>query len=268
MRIVTLPIVLLAVLASGRQPIRQAQGGPAPAAPPLGAEALVKAAVPVVVELFTSEGCSSCPPADSLLSKLAREQPVPGVQVIPLGMHVTYWDRLGWKDPAALNLATARQQSYGRVFGEDKVYTPQAVIDGQDELVGSDEAGVTRAVAKAAERSHARLEVAPVLDGATLHVEVTIAELPAGVGELLDVRLVLTEDGLTSAVKHGENSGRTLHHDAAVRAVLGTVLTAGRPITFHTTLRPEWRREQMRVVALLQGRKTQRIWGAASIALK
>src|SRR3954465_9521266 len=97
------------------------------------------ARVPVVVELFTSEGCSSCPPADALLSRLAKEQPVAGAQIIPLGMHVTYWDQLGWKDPASLPDATTRQQDYGRVFGEDRVYTPQAVVDGHDELVGSDE---------------------------------------------------------------------------------------------------------------------------------
>src|SRR5436189_4423903 len=116
-------IVLVAVLAaSGGQP-----------ATPLP--------VPVVVELFTSEGCSSCPPADSLLSKLAA-QPVPGVQIIPLGMHVTYWDQLGWKDPASLQDATDRQQAYGARWGGDRVYTPQAVIDGREELVGSDEAGM------------------------------------------------------------------------------------------------------------------------------
>src|SRR6266567_6071234 len=98
----------LSGLSSG-QPIRQAQGRPAPAPAP----------VPVVVELFTSEGCSSCPPADQLLSRLANGQPVPGVQVIPLGMHVTYWDQLGWKDPLSLKLATERQQGYGKAFGED-----------------------------------------------------------------------------------------------------------------------------------------------------
>src|SRR3954467_8158339 len=88
--------------------------------------------VPVVLELFTSEGCSSCPPADALLSRLAQDQPIAGVQIIPIGMHVTYWDQLGWKDPASLSLATERQQAFGREWGTDRIYTPQAVIDGHD----------------------------------------------------------------------------------------------------------------------------------------
>src|SRR5947207_2489410 len=151
-----IPAAIVAFLAGGQ---------PAPAPAP----------VPVVVELFTSEGCSSCPPADSLLSKLANEQPVPGVQVIALGMHVTYWDQLGWKDSASLSLATERQRSYSRVFGEDRVYTPQAVIDGRDELVGSDERGVREAIAKAAKEPHARLVVERAEAGDTLDVAVTIA---------------------------------------------------------------------------------------------
>src|SRR5215831_12828378 len=119
------------------------QAGPAPARGP------------VVVELFTSEGCSSCPPADDLLSKLAKEGTVGGAQVIPLGLHVTYWDQLGWKDSASLPDATDRQQEYGRgLFGLDNVYTPQAVVDGRTQLVGSDEAGLRRAITKAAGEPH------------------------------------------------------------------------------------------------------------------
>src|SRR5215218_5205436 len=113
--------------------------------------------VPVVVELFTSEGCSSCPPADSVLRKLAAAGgDTTGADVIALGMHVTYWDRLGWKDPFSLAAATERQQSYSRVFGEDRVYTPQVVVDGQDEMIGSDEAAIRRAIARAGSRPHAR----------------------------------------------------------------------------------------------------------------
>src|SRR3954463_742279 len=115
------------------------------------------ARVPVVVELFTSEGCSSCPPADAVLSKLAKEQPVAGVEIIPLGMHVTYWDQLGWRDPASLAMATERQQDYGRIFGEDRIYTPQAVVDGHEELIGSADAGIRQAVVKAARHRHVPL---------------------------------------------------------------------------------------------------------------
>jgi hypothetical protein len=225
--------------------------------------------VPVVVELFTSEGCSSCPPADSLLSTLAAQQPVPGVQIIPLGMHVTYWDRLGWKDPASLALATARQQSYSRVFGEDRVYTPQAIVDGREELVGSDEAGVRRAIATAAAQPHARLVMTPSIDGLTADVVVTIAMLPAEANaEPLHVRMALTESGLASQVTRGENRGRTLRHDGVVRVLLEGSIVSGQPIAFHTRLRPEWRRDAMHAVALVQGARTQRIWGAASVALK
>src|SRR5258708_39974384 len=104
--------------------------------------------------MVTWEGWSSCPGADQLLSTLAKDQPVAGVEIIPLGMHVTYWDQLGWKDPASLQLATERQQGYGRIFGGDRIYTPQGLIDGRDELVRSDGGGLKRAVAKAARQPH------------------------------------------------------------------------------------------------------------------
>src|SRR6266851_8796067 len=191
------------------------------------------APVSVVVELFTSEGCSSCPPADLLLGRLAKDQPVAGVQVIPLGMHVTYWDQLGWKDPASLQLATERQQDYGRTFGGDRVYTPQAVIDGRDELVGSDEGGLTRAIAKAGRQPHARISLRPSLDGGALAVQATIAELPPDAKEPIEAWMLVTEDGLMSVVKRGENGGRTLRHDAAVRVVSRSHVAAAPLLELH-----------------------------------
>ena len=225
------------------------------------------APVPVVVELFTSEGCSSCPPADAVLSKLAKEQPIPGAQVIPLGMHVTYWDELGWKDPAALPLATERQQDYSRVFGPDRVYTPQAVIDGRDEVVGSADAGVRQAIAKAARQPHARIALQARVDGDLLKAEATLSDIPPEVKETLHAWLIVTEDGLTSVVKRGENGGRTLHHDAAVRRIFGGGVAA-KLLTFTTELRPEWHRERMHAVVLLQGETSRRVWGAATVALR
>jgi len=217
--------------------------------------------VPVVVELFTSEGCSSCPPADGVLSRLAREQPVAGAQIIPLGLHVTYWDQLGWKDAASLPAATSRQQDYGRIFGEDRIYTPQAVIDGRDEVVGSDEKGIARAVAAAAKRPHAHVSLsASFARPDTVVARVEVADVPTDVKEKLRTLVILTEDGLSSIVTRGENGGRTLHHDAVVRRVSATVEIPAVPAA--------WRRDRLRAVVVVQGEKSQRIVGAATAAIQ
>jgi len=219
--------------------------------------------VPVVVELFTSEGCSSCPPADTLLSRLAHEQPVPGAQIIPLGMHVTYWDQLGWRDPASLIAATSRQQDYGRAMGlgEDRIYTPQAVIDGRDQTLGSDEGAVRRAVADAAKRPHAHVALTASLNGTgTIVANVNVTDVPPEVKEKLRTLVLVTEDGLSSVVTRGENGGHTLHHDAVVRRLSSNVEIKNVPQT--------WQRDRLRVVALVQGEKSQRIFGAAAAAIQ
>lgn len=212
--------------------------------------------VPVVVELFTSEGCSSCPPADAVLSRLAQDQPVPGVQIIPLGLHVTYWDQLGWKDAASLEAATDRQQDYGRMFGEDAIYTPQAVIDGREQLVGSDRGGLERAIANAGKQPHARVALSVTPDSRGVPVaHVSVTDVPVDVKEPLRTLIVVTEDGLTSLVKRGENRGRTLHHDAVVRRLSSATELTGIP--------PEWHRDRLHVVVLVQAAKSRHILGAA-----
>lgn len=230
--------VVLAALAIAAQPAR----------PP----------TPVVVELFTSEGCSSCPPADVLLSKLASEVAVGGAQVIPLGLHVTYWDQLGWKDPASLQASTDRQQSYGRVFGADSMYTPQAVIDGHTQLVGSDEASLRRAIAKAALEPHGAVQLSASTQSDSVTAKVTVDGVRAN--EPLHKVFFITEDGLTSVVKRGENGGRTLHNDAVVRRISAAEAVG--------TLAPEWRRDHLHLTVIVQGDRTRRIYGAASVPLK
>ena len=103
---------------------------------------------PVILELFTSEGCSDCPPADTLLETLIATQPVPGVEIIGLGQHVDYWDRLGWKDRFSSAALTNRQQLYQTRFNTESIYTPQMVVDGRAEFVGSDAGAARRALEK------------------------------------------------------------------------------------------------------------------------
>jgi hypothetical protein len=239
-----------------------------------GQTAPAAAPVPVVVELFTSEGCSSCPPADALLSKLAREQSVPGAQIIPLGMHVTYWNSLGWKDPASLQSATDRQQHYGAEWSTDRIYTPQAVVDGREELVASDEAGLTRAISRAARQPHARVAFTAAIEEDWIVTTLAVSDVPADVKEPLDAAFFVTEDRLTSVVKRGENGGRTLHHDAVVRlAREGWDLDLERPARSPVKLsirdvRREWAREHLNAVVVLYGRKSSRIYGSAIASLK
>lgn len=186
----------------------------APAAASVASSAETSA--PVLVELFTSEGCSSCPPADDLLAKLDANQFVPGAQAIVLSEHVTYWDRLGWRDPFSLDAMTERQNQYVARLGPDGAYTPQMVVDGAAELVGSDERKLVRAVTAAAAAPKVELVIAEAKwDGDALRFSVhSKADLPDAV-----LVAALAEDAVQSSVARGENSGRTLHHVAVVRAM-------------------------------------------------
>src|SRR5215468_4014633 len=114
---------------------------------------------PVVVELFTSEGCSSCPPADAVLAQLQQTQPVAGAEVIALGEHVDYWNYIGWSDPFSAPVFSQRQNDYTNAFGAFSVYTPQMVVDGQTEFVGSKMSKALDAIAKAARAPKAKVQL-------------------------------------------------------------------------------------------------------------
>jgi len=170
---------------------------------------------PVVVELFTSEGCSSCPPADLLLTRLSEKQSIVGVEIIALSEHVDYWNRLGWRDPFSSAELTARQQRYAEVFGTDRVYTPQMVVDGRTEFVGSDAARADRVIADAARQPKAAVR----LSLAQGRLQIRVAPLPRR-GVSADVLLAITENSLESNVSRGENAGRRLRHIAVVRRLI------------------------------------------------
>jgi len=165
---------------------------------------------PVLVELFTSEGCSSCPRADKLLFELKQKQPVANAKVIALGQHVDYWNSTGWKDRFSSPQFTARQQEYADHLN-DGPYTPQMVIDGTASLVGNDAGGVSRAITRAAA---AAKPVQVELSQAGDQVQIQLRGLANSSPEVF---FALVEDDLESKVKAGENDGVTLHHVAVTR---------------------------------------------------
>jgi hypothetical protein len=214
---------------------------------------------PVVVELFTSEGCSSCPPADSVLRELSRQPAGSTPQVVLLGEHVDYWNYIGWTDRFSSPQFSQRQSDYARAFHLSGGYTPQMVIDGQVQFVGNDPTEVWRKI-EAATKDPKPVQVALQWQGNNLQINLTV---PPGTarGKVL---LAVTEDGLSTQVEAGENGGRTLHHAAVVRQLreLGT----SDKKTIETTVAParDWNAAQLKVAILVQDPDTKKILGAAS----
>jgi hypothetical protein len=163
---------------------------------------------PVVVELFTSQGCSSCPPANAYLNEMAKGRS----DVLALAFHVTYWDRLGWKDPFSLEAATTRQDVYGHRFG-DGSYTPEIVVDGATSHVGSQREGVGAAIEAAKRASKTAAAISLSKDGANLVIEVGSG---SGSGKLL---LIGFDRSHQTAIRRGENGGRTLEEANVVRSI-------------------------------------------------
>ena len=175
---------------------------------------------PVLVELFTSQGCSSCPPADELLIRLAEQQPIAGALVIPLSEHVEYWNRLGWRDPFSAPTFTERQRQYGDALGTNMLYTPQMVVDGRAEFIGSQRRLAEEAIAHAAASVKAEIDLAVTAGSAPgpVSVEVAVSRVSRlGVLGEADLWLAVTEEGLATDVRRGENAHRRLRHAAVVR---------------------------------------------------
>jgi hypothetical protein len=163
---------------------------------------------PVVVELFTSQGCSSCPPADAYLRDLSKDRR----DVLPLAFHVTYWDNLGWKDPYSMQAATQRQDQYGRRFG-DGSYTPEIVVDGAAGMVGSRRGDVGAAIERAKRVSRTAAAISVTKTGEQVSIQVGSG---SGNGRIL---LIGFDREHTTAIGRGENGGRTLTEANIVRSI-------------------------------------------------
>ncbi|MBV8200809.1 MAG: DUF1223 domain-containing protein [Acidobacteria bacterium] len=227
-------------------------------------------ASPVVVELFTSQGCSTCPPADRLLTQLGSG--AAAGPVIPLAFHVDYWNRQGWTDPFSAAEWTARQARYGRALHVDDIYTPQLVVNGRSQCVGSKRDEVMQQIA-AAQASAPAGKVS--IDAAEVTGRKVVVKVQARVerpAHSLELWVALTQSDLTTAVSAGENKAATLHDDFVVRRLEKAFSVSGKPGAerageVRIAVDPKWDRSQLAVVAFLQDPSTLAIEGAASRTL-
>lgn len=225
-----------------------------------------------VVELFTSQGCSSCPPADRLLSKLAQDPRYQG-KVIPLSFHVDYWNYIGWTDPYSSARWSERQKLYAaRAFHSNRIYTPQVVVNGRAECVGSQEGAVLDRIATAlAAEPAGRVSLAldpPTPDG-HLRVKVDAKLAKAAAPGDLDLWVAIYESGLSTSVKAGENASRVLRNDRVVRRFEKAFTipgTAGAEKSGEVVLGLDkrWKTDGLGVAAFLQDPATLAIHGAAA----
>ncbi len=213
------------------------------------------ASKPVVVELYTSQGCSSCPPADRILGQLAERD-----GVIALGFHVTYWDRLGWPDPFATRAGTDRQYDYAQAFARHNVYTPQMVIDGRHDVVGFNISRIEAALSEAGAASQARLEV-----GLEWLAQGRLGyALPESRGDAR-VRLVRYARSLDQDIRRGENAGRHLRYSNVVREIVEVAHWTGAAMDGEIAVRtpPD---EPGGYALLVQDSRTLQMLGAANLA--
>jgi hypothetical protein len=218
---------------------------------------------PVVVELFTSEGCSSCPPADAILVDLDRQSAQSGRDLILLGEHVDYWNYIGWTDRFSSAQFSQRQNDYARSFHLGSAYTPQMVIDGRVQFVGNESSEVHRKIDEAAKEPKPAQVLLQWEKPGRLHVAVQSHSASQA-----KVLLGVTEDGLSTNVGGGENGGRTLHHAAVVRQLreVGSTGKNAFDSTVDVPIHPDWNPAKLKVVVLLQDSANNRILGAAQVS--
>jgi hypothetical protein len=227
----------------------------------------------VVVELFTSEGCSSCPPADKLLSWLGERQPLEGAEIIPLSEHVDYWNRLGWADPFSSSVFSERQRAYSDSL-KSEAYTPQMVVDGKVEFVGSDRNQALKAISNELHAARCTVRIEPISPASSSRqnlasFSVQVEKLPPLDTNIKGfVFLAVTENNLQSSVSSGENSGRLLAHTAVVRELKMIGKLDTRPDTAFTAqptveISNGWKRKDLRAVVFVQLQDSRRILGAA-----
>lgn len=234
----------------------------------LGAECSAKSGPQRValLELYTSEGCSSCPPADRWLSTMAAQGYTPA-QVVPLALHVDYWDYIGWQDRFARATFSARQRDMAKLGRAGFVYTPQVMVNGQDTPQWGSSALADKI--RALNRMPAQANIRLSLKQSATSMEIN-ADADSTQGGEAALYVALYENGLSSDVKRGENSGAKLHHDYVVREWLGPIpLTPGKgaDLKKKQSLPPDWNAKNMGAAAFVQNRTTGEVLQAMSMKL-
>ena len=222
-----------------------------------------KAKPAVLVELFTSEGCSSCPPADRVLSQLEKEQSNADAEIITLALHVDYWNYLGWKDEFSSKQFSERQSGYADRFKLDSIYTPQMVVDGQTQFVGSNLGTANKAISDSAKNQKANIEISNAGD----KLKIKISGAPNHDDSY--VWLAIAEDDLKTNVRRGENGGKTLDHVSVVREMklLGNLAAADKTFESETALQfdSKWKKENLKFVVFVQGKDSKKVFGVSKL---
>jgi hypothetical protein len=217
----------------------------------------------VLVELFTSEGCSSCPPADRVLSQLEKEQSNSQAEIITLALHVDYWNYLGWRDEFSQKQFSERQNGYAQHFKLDSSYTPQMIVDGQTQFVGSNLETANKAISDSAKMNKANIEISNSND----KLKVKITDAPAHDDSY--VWLAIAEDGLKTNVRRGENGGKTLDHVSVVREMklLGDLAVVDKTFESEIALQfnPAWKKENLKFVVFVQGKGSKKVFGVKKL---
>lgn len=223
----------------------------------------------VVLELFTSEGCSSCPAADKLLAQIIDEAERSGKHIYPIAFHVDYWNSLGWTDRFSSAEYSDRQSRYAEQFHLASIYTPQLIFNGRLECTGSDKTTVRKNIATLLEQtsSETKPQITISYDKQSLRNRFVAVDLEAQhypSGAVLNVALI--ENHLSSNIKRGENSGRELHHENVVRSFRTSILTGSDyKGTITLEIPPDSNNEHLSVVAYIQEPSTLHIIGVAKL---
>ncbi|MBA3601016.1 MAG: DUF1223 domain-containing protein [Acidobacteria bacterium] len=219
----------------------------------------------VLLELYTSEGCPTCPPADANLAFLEKEQPFVQAEIVTLALHVDYWNSLAWKDRYSSPMFSRRQQIYSQALKTGSNYTPQMIVDGQTQFIGNNMAKTHKTILEAAKIQKATIEIAAAAD----KYKIKISDIPTHGNAT--VFLAITEDNLASSIKNGENSGEKPQHISVVRELksLGFLTAEQKNLELETILQIQtaWKKENLKLVVFVQENFSRKVLGVSRIKL-